>query len=456
LHHVLSARHDPKASNTVAEVARYPEGVLEMLRRMILGTIFFVMVFAGAVRGQFAQAADVVWPGWLGPQRDGWVHNFQSPARWPERLTRRWQVKVGTGYGSPVVSGGRVYQHARQEEEEVVWCLDLATGEVQWRKSYAAPFKIGGGGEYHGKGPKSSPALADGRLFTLSIAGVLSAWDADSGELLWRRDYASQFDKGHPYWGTATSPLIDGQRVIVHFGADERGALIALDAASGDEVWRHGNDGASYASPILVEIFQGQRQVIELNMRGLTSVDSQSGRLLWEFPFPQVGTDQNMVTPAFHRGLVLVGGENRGIHGLEPRLENGVWQVHSRWHQEQVALDMSTAVINGDLLYGFSHYGLGRLFCLDPKSGDVRWESPGRTGDNVMFLSLPGHVAALINNGELKIVAASGDGFEPVASYRVSDDATWAPPVLLERGVLVKDTETLSLWSLENAGTTTP
>jgi outer membrane protein assembly factor BamB len=337
----------------------------------------------------------------------------------------------------------------------VVWCLDLETGDVKWRKSYAAPFTIGGGGEYHGKGPKSSPALADGKLFTLSIAGVFSAWDADSGELLWRRDYDSRFGKGHPYWGASTSPLVDGNRLVVHFRTDDQGALIALDADTGEEVWSNGNEGASYASPILVEI-EGIVQVVDLNMKGLVAVDSTSGRRLWDYSYPQVGTDQNMVTPAYSRGLVLLGGENRGILGLEPRLDGGTWTVHERWHQREVALNMSSAVVNDDLLYGFSHYDKGRLFCLDIQTGKVLWEGPPRTGENVMLLAIPGYVVALISDGELQIFAASGDRFQRVASYRVAESPTWAPPALLESGILVKDNQSLTRWALADLRALSP
>ena len=122
--------------------------------------------------------------------------------------------------------------------------------------------------------------------------------------------------------------------------------------------------------------------------------------------------------------------------------------MQQRWSQKQVALDMSSAVMNGDFLYGFSHYGKGRLFCLDPKTGKVQWQGPGRTGRNVAFLAIPGYVVALINDGELQIIAASGDGFKKVASYRVAESPTWAPPVLLEKGILVKDAKTLTLWTL--------
>lgn len=395
-----------------------------------------------------AFGADSDWTGWLGPQRNGWVTGFQPPGKWPEQLKKSWQATVGTGYGSPLVSGGRAYQHARQGEQEVVWCLDLATGSVKWRKSYTVPFKMGGGGESHGKGPKSCPTLADGRLFTLSITGVLSAWDATSGNLLWRRDYSTQFKQTHPNWGVTTSPLVDGNRVIVHFGNDDQGVLVALHVENGEEVWKQGKDGASYASPLLAGIHDVD-QVVEWNHRVVAGIDSKSGDLLWEFPFPHVGTDQNMPSPAFHKGRVLVGGENRGILSLEPQLKDGVWSVKQRWHQKEVALDMSSAVVNGDKLYGFSHYGKGRIFCLDTDTGKVLWQGPGRTGQNATFLSIPGHVLALINNGELQVIRADDDKYKVAAVWQVAETPTWAPPVLLEGGVLIKDRDTLSFWSFK-------
>ena len=386
------------------------------------------------------------WTGWLGPQRNGWVDGVEPPAKWPERLTERWRLKVGSGYGSPLVADGRVYQHARVGDDEVVWCIDLSKGEVLWRQSYATPFTMGGGGERHGKGPKSSPVLAGSHLFTLSITGVLSAWRRDDGKRLWQHDAAKTFGKGHPYWGAATSPIVDGSRVVVHLGTDKKGALLALDAETGKPVWSHGNDGTCYASPLVVEI-AGVRQVVEWNHRALVGVESATGRFLWEYPFPHETHNQNMPTPVFHNGRILLGGENRGILGLDPVLKGGTWSVQRRWHQKDVALDMSTAVINGDLLFGFSHYDSGRLFCLDPNSGKVLWRGPPRTGQNVMFLSMPGHVLALINHGELQVIAARGDQFEKVATYRVAEDGTWAPPVLLPNGLLVKDHSDLTFWA---------
>ena len=408
--------------------------------------IFFVLALAGALI-PVLPAADLVWPGLLGPQRDGWVEHFKIPARWPKQLKKEWSVEVGAGYGTPLVEGQRVYQHARQGEEEVIWCVDLASGKQIWRKSYKNPFKIGGGGERHGKGPKSCPVMADGRLFTLSITGIIHAWDVESGSLLWRKDYRGKWEKGNqPNWGVSTSPIVDGERLIVHLGNDGVGALMAFDVKSGREVWSQGEHGTSYSSPLLVEI-AGVRQVVQWNHETLAGVESRTGKLLWEYPAPHRSHNQNMPTPVFHKGRILLGGENRGIKCLEPLLKDGKWSVNRLWHQRKVALDMSTAVINGDHLYGMSHFKMGQIFCLDPRDGTIRWLSEGRVGQNVAFLALEGHVAALRANGELRIIAADPAAYRARAAYRVAPDQTWAPPVLLDSKILIKDLNRLTLWS---------
>ena len=408
---------------------------------------FLVLALAGALI-PVLPAADLVWPGLLGPQRDGWVEHFKIPARWPKQLKKEWSVEVGAGYGTPLVEGQRVYQHARQGEEEVVWCVDLASGKQIWRKSYKNPFKIGGGGERHGKGPKSCPVMADGRLFTLSITGMIHAWDVESGSLLWRKDYRGKWEKGNqPNWGVSTSPIVDGERLIVHLGNDGVGALMAFDAKSGREVWSQGEHGTAYSSPLLVEI-AGVRQVVQWNHETLAGVESRTGKLLWEYPAPHRSHNQNMPTPVFHKGRILLGGENRGIKCLEPLLKDGKWSVNRLWHQRKVALDMSTAVINGDHLYGMSHFKMGQIFCLDPRDGTIRWLSEGRVGQNVAFLALEGHVAALRANGELRIIAADPAAYRARAAYRVAPDQTWAPPVLLDSKILIKDLNRLTLWSV--------
>lgn len=394
-----------------------------------------------------ASAEEFRWTGLLGPNRDGKVTAFKTPSQWPAALTKSWDLQVGTGYGTPLVAEGRVFQHARQGEEEVLWCVDLKSGKQIWRKAYATPFKMGGGGEWHGKGPKSCPTYADGRVFTMSITGDLITWNAKSGEMLWRTEYGSQFKKNHPYWGASTSPIVDDDRVLVHFGNDEKGKLVALNVQTGEELWTYGSEGASYSSPLVDEI-HGVRQVIEWNHESLVGVDIKTGALLWKQSFPHVSHNQNMPTPSISEGKIYLGAENRGLHCYQPNFSDGKWTVSETWYQEKVALDMSSAVIREGLLYGFSHYDRGRIVCVDTRDGKILWAGPPRTGENVAFLTTADHVIALINNGQMQVLKASGEAYEKVATYQVADSPTWAPPVLLPSGLLIKDRDRLTFWSL--------
>ena len=285
-------------------------------------------------------------------------------------------------------------------------------------------------------------------MFTVSIGGVLTAWNAATGEQLWQRDYGQEFGQGHPYWGASSSPLVVRNRVVLHFGNDEKGALIALQAENGEEVWRQGEDGASYASPLLVTI-NGVEQVVDWNHQALVGVAAETGELLWEFPFPHVGHNQNMPTPVVYDECILLGGENRGIRSVKPVRKGGTWSVLEEWQQEKVALDMSTAVINGNSLFGMSHYGKGRIFCLDPTTGKVVWQGPGRAGENVAFLAIPGHMLALASHGQLQVVGTSREQYHVAAKYDLQDRWTWAPPVIVRDRLLVKGDTQLTCWSLQ-------
>ena len=393
-----------------------------------------------------AGAEDLNWTGWLGPERNGSVAGFEVPQAWSKEIQKSWTVQAGTGYGTPIVVDDRVFQHGRLAGKEVVSCFNLRDGKRLWQEGEEVAFKMGGGADFHGKGPKSSPVYADGRLFTLSITGVLTARDGKTGKQLWRRDYREEFQQNHPYWGVSTSPIVDGKQLVVHLGNDDSGALIGFDTATGKEIWRHGKEGTSYSSPLVVEI-DGVRQIVQWTHEDVIGVESQTGKLLWSFHFPHRGNNQNMPTPVYHRGHLLVGGENRGIKNIQiVKTNENAWKAVEVWHQEEVALDMSTAVINDEHLYGMSHYKLGRLFCLDPESGKVHWQTRGREGDNVAFLTIPGHVLALNDKGTLKVLRADPAKYEEIISYEVADSPTWAPPVLLADGFLIKGHDTLTRW----------
>lgn len=411
-------------------------------------SFFLFLALASSVFIAPLHATDVFWPGWLGPDRDGAVEYFDVPDQWPKSVTEDWSIVVGSGSAAPVVGNGRVYMHSRLQGDEVVTCVELETGTILWQERYAVPYRIPHYGERHGDGPLSNPTLTDSRLFTFSVTGILSAWDTSTGALLWRQDYAERLRDSHPRWGHSTSPLIDGEQVIIHFGGERRGTLAALDVATGDEIWTDGEDGSCHASPIIVEI-EGIRQIVEWNHEAVVGVESRTGKRLWSHRMPHTGSNQNSPTPVFYKGRLIIGGENRGIRSLEPTLDKGEWKVAENWHQRSVSLNMATAVVSGDSLYGLSHFKRGQLFCLDIASGEVLWEGPSRAGEYATFLTLPDHIVHLDDSASLQVLKADESAYRSVASYEVGESPTWTAPVLLEDGFLVKDRTKLFKWSLD-------
>ena len=197
-------------------------------------------VLAGlALCAALALAQD--WPQWRGPARTGAAVDFKAPAAWPDRPKQIWKVQAGAGHASPIVASGRVFLFSRMGEQEAVSARDLGTGKEIWRAAYDAPYQMNPAATSHGKGPKSTPAHDRGRLFTFGISGILSAWQAQDGRLLWRRDFKKEFPSTAPDFGVAMSPIVVGDLVIVHAGGIGNGAVLALDVVErGDEVVMEG------------------------------------------------------------------------------------------------------------------------------------------------------------------------------------------------------------------------
>jgi len=406
--------------------------------------------------GGVVEAVTAYWPGWRGPRGDGIDAGFRAPDAWPGTLQKRWGVAVGKGHASPVADGEQVFVHTRRGNEEVVAAYRLGTGSVDWSRSFRVDFRPEAEAGSHSNHPKATPATADGRLFTLSINGVLSAWATDDGELLWRvgaGDRSRRGTSGHaavpsgaPLWGASSSPLVDGEHVIAHLGSDGSGALVAIAAATGEVVWTVGDAGPSYASPILAEI-GAIRQIVTQTEDALIGVEPASGKVLWRYPFQQTFWQQNTVTPAVVGDIIVISGESRPLLGIEPRLIDGQWTVVERWKNRRYSLNLTSPVRHRGFVYALSSRDRGRVFCLDPLSGEVLWQGPARTGEYASVVSTPENLFVLTSNADLLVIEPGSESLEVVASYEVADSPTWAHPLLLEGGVLIKSVDTLSLWT---------
>ncbi len=383
------------------------------------------------------------WTQWRGPNRDGVAAAFDVPAPWPDGLHQRWSVEVGSGYATPLLIGERLYLYVRQAEEEVLLALDPATGETIWRSAYPAPFQMNPATNPHGPGPKSTPAFADGRLFTLGMSGIVSAFDADDGELLWQVPGGAV----EPLYHTAMSPVVEGDLVIFHVGGNDDGALTAFDAATGDVRWSWDGDGPSYGSPLVLDI-EGVRQVVTYTQENVVGVAVQTGELLWSRPFTTAYAT-NSQTPVRYGDLLIESGQGNGVTAFRVLREGDAWTTDDVWRTSEVALDMTNGVVADGVLFGLSHLNSGQYFALDLDTGEVLWTGSPRQAENAAILRSDRTLLSLQDDAELLVLNASRAGLEEVERYTVADSATWTQPTLSGKRLFVKDVSTLTLWTLE-------
>jgi outer membrane protein assembly factor BamB len=380
------------------------------------------------------------WPQWRGPNRDGSAPAFSS--QWPKALKEEWKVTVGVGHASPVVADGKIYVFARQGEEETLMALDAATGKELWRSGQPVSFEMHSAATAHGKGPKSTPVIYKGSVFTLGISGVLSAHDARTGKLKWRHEFSKQYPKTWPAYGTAMSPIVDGGLVIAHVGGQDKGALIAFDAETGAVKWTNDMDGPAYASPILVTL-AGVRQLVTFVQKDLVGIDPATGKLLWKLP-SKTEYDENNVTAISYKDMLIFARENQGLVAVRLAKQGGTIVPEQVWNNKENALYMSTPVLQGNTLFGFSALKKGQLFALDADTGKTLWQGPGRMGENAALLSVGGsNFLALTNEGNLIVVPVNAKEYAPSVQYTVASSPTWAHPVILGNRILIKDETTL-------------
>jgi outer membrane protein assembly factor BamB len=404
--------------------------------------LFLLASLPGVAVGALAgQGADADWPQFRGPARDGSVAAVTEPANWPERLTERWRVEVGDGYATPLLVGDRLYVFTRQDDSEVLQALDAATGRSLWQSRYAAPVTINPAAKAHGPGPKSTPTFADGRLHTLGMGGIVTAFDAASGRQLWQQPAGPV----QPLYGTAMSPLVDQGVAIVHVGGHDQGALTAFDAETGDVRWRWPGDGPSYASPVAAGI-GGVRQVITFTQDRLVGVAPTTGQLLWQRPYSTQFT-QNIITPLVLDEVVIVSGYQRPVSAIRVTAQNDQWTTEEIWENTDASLYMANGVVVDDLLFGLSQRNSGQYVLIDVRTGQTRWTGAPRQATNAAIVRAGSLVFALQDDGTLVFGRVASAAFQELRRYRVSDAETWAEPVISGNRLFVKDTATLALWT---------
>ena len=402
-----------------------------------------IIVFTGLVTGVIGRQGPADWTQWRGSNRDGALASFTAPASWPEQLTKKWKVEVGLGYATPIVVGNRLYLFSRQGDNEVMSALDPDNGKVIWQTGYPASFTMHSAAVKHAAGPKSTPVFANGRLYSIGMTGVVTAFEAATGRQLWQKPGSSVVPM---YTTHAFSPLVDRGLVIFHIGGHNQGALTAFDVNTGEVRWSWNGDGPGYGSPIVAEL-GGTRQIVTITQGKVVGVDAATGSLLWERPFVSPNFT-NSITPILYGQTLIVWGNGGPTVAFTAKKQNNQWVTENVWESADVPMRLTNGVIVRDMLFSLSSRNMGQYFSVDAKTGKTLWTSNPRQAGNAAIVRAGEVVFSLQDDGELVVFRSGPTAFESLGRYKVAESETWTQPAISGNRVFVKDVSTLALWTL--------
>ena len=388
-------------------------------------------------------ATSAEWPGFRGANRDATIRGLKIRSDWSTSPPKEmWRRPIGPGWSSFAVNGDLIYTQEQRGEEEIVAGYRLSTGEPVWRHRDPVRFYESNGGA----GPRGTPTVHDGRVYSFGATGILNALDARTGARLWSRNAATDTDVETPGWGFASSPLVMNDVVIVAVS----GRLAAYDAATGKPRWYGPTGGSGYSSPHALTI-DGVPQILLLRGSRTISVSPADGRLLWEHTWqPGVG----IVQPALAADgsvLITVGDAMGGVgmRRLALSRKAGQWTVEERWTTRGLKPYFNDFVVHQGHAYGFDGTILA---CINLADGERKWKG-GRYGAGQMVL-LPDQNALLVlsEEGELALVSATPEKFAELARFKAIEGKTWNHPVLAGDIVLVRNGEEMAAFRIPLAG----
>jgi outer membrane protein assembly factor BamB len=381
------------------------------------------------------------WPGFRGPDRDGVIHGVQIATDWSQSPpAETWRRPIGPGWSSFAVGGNLVYTQEQRGGDEVVSCYRLNTGEAVWRHRDATRFWESNGGA----GPRGTPTLSNGRVYTLGATGIVNALDAISGAVVWSRNAASDVHVKIPMWGISSSPLVVDDVVIVAAG----GKLAGYDVATGSPRWAGAGSGFSYSSPQLVTI-DGVRQVLFISGPGTTSVEPATGKVLWQHSWPGGAIVQPAMTEdggILVNSITMNGGV--GLRRLAIAHDGRQWTAAERWTSTGLKPYFNDFVVHKGHAFGFDG---NILSCIDLQDGTRKWKG-GRYGNGqLVLLADQDLLLVLSEEGELALVKATPDQFTEVARFTALEGKTWNHPVLVRDVLLVRNDHEMAAFRLARA-----
>jgi len=379
-------------------------------------------------------ASEAEWPGFRGSKRDGIINGVKIASDWIKSPpVEMWRRPVGPGCSSFAVHGNLIFTQEQRGEYEMVTCYNLNTGEPVWSHGDSARFWD----SHAGAGPRATPTLSKGRVYTLGGTGILNVLDERDGKVILSRNAASDAEVSVLPWGFTGSPLVVGNRVIISLS----GKLVGYDIATGEPAWFGTDGGNSYSSPHRVTI-AGVQQVILMSMAGAVSLDPDSGLQLWSYDWKMV--DRILQPAEIGDGDLLFAGETQSIRRIKVANNQGNWSVKELWSSEQMKLNFNDFVVHKGFAYGFDGPFVA---CVDTKDGSRKWKGSPYRGFSVL-LADQDLLLVLTEKGDLALVGAAPDQFRELAKIPAIKGKTWTHPAMAGNVVIVRNGQEMAAFRL--------
>jgi outer membrane protein assembly factor BamB len=400
-----------------------------MLRRAARA-IKLVAVVGLLLAGQVSRPArGEDWPCWRGPHRDGISQETGLLKEWPEDgPTQLWKVDLGGGFSSVVVADRWLFTQTKEKNQEVVLCLDAATGKDLWRYRYdcdyaAYPTFTGGGMPASRTGPRSTPTVDGNRLYALGATGTLFCLETKTGKKVWQQDLLAVAGTSCPRHGYCGCPLVIGDRIYLNPGGPKGKSIAALDKKDGSVVWQALDDPIGESTPVWIDS-DSAPQVIFFTGTAAVGVQAKDGKLLWRYPW-KTQFDLNIATPIYADGKVFLS-SNYGTGAALLRL-NDTGEPETVWKSNAMQNHFTTSVLYKGHLYGFSD---ARLRCVDFETGKVQWDRVGLGKGSLVVAD--GQLVLLGDHGQLVLARATPEKYTEISRCQVfdRDTLTWTVPVV--------------------------
>ena len=390
--------------------------------------------------------AKLSFPQFLGPSRDCKIPGPSLATDWsaepPEKL---WRQPIGAAWSGFAVAAQRAVTQEQRDENEAVVCYNVQTGSVLWLHTDSGQYKTAIAGE----GPRATPTIHDGRVYTLGATGVFNCLELATGKPIWQRHIATDagLDLDAPVdqiglssnrnkakeWGYTSSPLIVDDKVVVSAGGENGKSLFAYDTAGGEPVWSGGNSRAGYSSARLAKL-HGETQILIFNQNGLAAHSPQNGSVAWEFdwsaPFPHVSMP---VTLPGNRILLSLG-YGKGSKLLQVDFSGGIFSAKELWRSNRMKAKFTNLIFHDDHFYGLDD---GIFACIDAQRGRRKWKD-GRYGHGQILLR-GAHILVMAENGDVVLLEPNPEKQVELTKFAALDGKTWNPPALAGDYLLVRN-----------------